>query len=233
MDNCNHDNIVDGICEDCGLEFQSSFIDMSSSYSEYHSFMDTVTVQPFESDLKNLSIPQEVKNLVITLANSCSKDTHRMGVRRQQLFSYIYLAYLQLGFKFDPEKIKDELKMNQREVNMALRIISGTSSVDISLPIMEGGAPISAPVVVISPIIYLEELCKVNKVEEHTTKIIEMSKVLLKKNRILYEFNPRHIAISLIKHYLNISSISYPKFAKFNGISDSILKQHVTRIMKT
>jgi hypothetical protein len=60
-----------------------------------------------------------------------------------------------------------------------------------------------------------------------------MTKTILDKNKILLEFNPKHIAISLVKHFMNINNINIPKFAKNNGISDSILKQHVSRIMKT
>lgn len=234
MDSCSHDYIIEGVCNRCGLEVYATsngtFIDMSSTYSNCHSYMDSNTVQPFESDLRGLTIPEDVKTLVITLANSCPRETHRMGVRRQQLFSYIYLAYLQLGYKFDPEKLRQEMNMNQREVNMALRIISGTSSIEIPLPMINEAEPISAPVVVISPIIYLEDICQDNKIEEHYDKIFTFSKELLDKNRILLEFNPKHIAVSLVKCYLNQIGVNVQKFAKINSISDSILKQHVNRI---
>lgn len=234
MDKCSHEEIIDGICNFCGLEVYGTscgtFIDMSSTYSDSHSYMDTNNNQPFESDLKNLSVPDEVKSLVITLANSCPRETHRMGVRRQQLFSYIYLAYLQLGYNFDPEKLRLEMNMNQREVNMALRIISGTSSIEIPLPVMENEEPISAPVVVISPIIYLEDICTDNNIEKYYEEIHDFAKDILNKNKILFEFNPKHIAISLVKCYLSKLNINIQKFAKNNNISDSILKQHVNRI---
>lgn len=236
MEHCNHNNIYNGVCEDCGMEVYATsngtFIDMSSSYSDYHSFMDANSNQPFETDLKNLNIPSEVKAEVLKLANTCPRETHRMGVRRQQLFSYIYLAYLQMGIKFDPDKLRDELKMTQREVNMALRIISGTSSVEIPLPTTENDDPISAPVVVISPMVYLEEICKNNRLEDKYEEIYELAKGILDKNKILLEFNPKHIAVSIVKYYLMINGVSIPKFAKINGISDSILKQHVGRISK-
>ena len=237
MESCEHSNICNGTCNDCGLEVQTtstgSRIDMSSSFSEYHSYLDANTVQPFEADLKALNIPEEVKNLVMNLANSCPKETHRMGVRRQQLFSYIYLAYLQLGFKFDPDRIRKEMSMTQREVNMALRIISGTSSVNIPVPMMENEEPISAPIVVISPIVYIEEVCNQNSLQQYHTEITKLAKAIIDKNRILLEFKPKHIAISLVKHYMNTIGVNIPKFAKNNGISDSILKQHLSRIEKT
>jgi hypothetical protein len=231
FENCIHDTIFEGICTDCGLEIEGNYIDLTSSYSEFHSHTDSSSVQPFENDLKNLSIPDEIKHLVIQLAMSCPKETHRMGVRRQQLFSYIYLAYLQLGYKFDPDKVIEELGMTKREINMALRIISGTSSSEISLPSGgEDGEVISAPVVVISPIIYIEDICKDNNLTEHNSEILEYARFTLEKNKILYEFNPKHIAIALVKNYMNINKISIPKFAKANGISESILKQHINRI---
>lgn len=233
MEYCTHPSVDEGVCNECGMEVfgtsNGTHIDMSSTYSEYHSYMDSNGAQPFEADLKSLDIPDEVKNLVISLANSCPRETHRMGVRRQQLFSYIYLAYLQLGFKFDPDKIRTEMKMSQREVNMALRIISGTSSTYIPLPIQDS-EPLSAPIVVISPIVYLEDICKTNNLTEHLPEINKMAKEVLSKKKILLEYNPKHIAISLIKNYMNSINVNIPKFAKANGISDSILKQHLARI---
>lgn len=237
MEVCTHPNLYDGVCGDCGMEVfatasSGNYIDMNSSFSEYHSYLESNSAQPFETDLKALNIPEEVKTLVINLASSCPRETHRMGVRRQQLFSYIYLAYLQLGFKFDPEKIRQDMKMTQREVNMSLRIISGTSSVDIPLPMSADSEPISAPIVVISPIIYLEEVCYNNGIKEHTQEVIKMSKAAIEKNKLLLEFNPKHMAISLVKHYLTSIDVYIPKFAKINGISDSILKQNLIRINK-
>jgi len=236
MQNCTHTNVFEGICNDCGMELygtaNGTFIDMKSTYSEYHTYTDFVHTQPFEADLRNINIPDEVKNLVMNLASSCPRETHRMGVRRQQLFSYIYLAYLQLGYKFDPDAIRKEMKMSQREINMALRIISGTSSIDIPLPVSEESEPLSAPVVVISPIIYLEEVCNNNNLSEHTEEVSKLAKDILDKNKILFEYNPKHIAITLVKHYMNIKGIGMAKFSKNNGISDSILKQHLARINK-
>lgn len=236
MEGCKHSSVEDGVCNSCGMEVfgtsNGTHIDMSSTYSEYHSYLDPNSAQPFETDLKNINIPDEVKNLVMTLASSCPRDTHRMGVRRQQLFSYIYLAYLKLGFKFDPEKIRQEMKMSQREVNMALRIISGTSSIDIPLPVSEELETLSAPVVVISPIIYIEDICSLNNLSQHTEVITNIAKDILDKKKILFEYNPKHIAVSIVKRYMVDNGINIPKFAKINGISDSILKQHLNRIDK-
>jgi hypothetical protein len=231
LEHCLHKTIFEGVCSECGLEVEGTYIDMTSSYSEFHSHTDTVTVQPFENDLKHLSIPDDVKNLVVTLALSCPKDTHRMGVRKQQLFAYIYLAYLQLGYKFDPDNIIEELKMTKREINMSLRVISGTSSSDISLPAGErAGEVLTAPVVVITPVDFIEDICKSNNLSPQLDEITNHAKKILEKNKILYEFNPKHIAIALIKHFLIQSKITIPKFAKANGISESILKQHMNRI---
>lgn len=232
FESCTHDHIVDGSCSNCGLDFEGSNIDMTSSYSEYHSHTDSYVAQPFENDLKSLSIPDEVKNFVIRLALACPKETHRMGVRRQQLFSYILFAYLQLGYTFEPDKIIEEMKMTKRETNMALRIVSGTSSTKISLPLVsEDGDVLSAPVVVISPIVYIENLCEENNLMENYSEILEHSRSILEKNRGLLDYNPKHMAITLIKHYLKQKGINIPKFAKNNGISESILKQHMNRIV--
>jgi len=235
--NCPHEHIYDGACVDCGMEVfgtsNGTHIEMSSAYSEHHSFIDPQNTQPFEADLKNLNIPIEIKTMVMNLASSCPRETHRMGVRRQQLFAYIYLAYLQTGFKFDPDRIREELKMTQREVNMALRIISGTSSVDIPLPTTDDNETISAPVVVISPLVYIEEVCETNNIKDHIEDVMNLAKKVLDKNKILLEFNPKHMAVAIVRYYMNGLNMSVPKFVKINGISDSILKQHIARITKT
>ena len=236
MESCEHANIYDGVCLECGMEVygtsNGTHIEMSSKYSEHHSYIDANNMQPFEADLKALNLPTEIKAMVMNLANSCPRETHRMGVRRQQLFAYIYLAYLQLGFKFDPEKLRIDMKMTQREVNMALRIISGTSSVDIPLPTNDDSEPISAPVVVISPMIYIEEVCEFNNVMGHKDEIMNLAKFVLDKNKILLEYNPKHVAVSIVKYYLASINVNIPKYVKNNGISDSILKQHIVRIEK-
>lgn len=230
---CETHNVVEGVCTECGLEISKNYFDMTSSYSEYHSHFDISNIQPFEQDLKNLTIPDEIKNHVMKLAMSCPKETHRMGVRKQQLFSYIYLAYLQLGYKFDHDKLIEEMGMDKRKINMALRIVSGTSSADIPLPIdKEEGEIISAPVVIISPIVYIEDLCKENNLKESFTDIHSYAKNILSKNKMLLEFNPKHIAIAIIRHYLNHHDMDIPKkFARNNGISESILKTHMNRII--
>jgi hypothetical protein len=233
FDTCKHTYIEDGTCQLCGLDIGGVYIDMDASYSEHHQFSSSSSLQPFEADLKNLSISDEVKNLVYKMAMSCRKETHRMGVRKQQIFSFIYFAYLQLGYNFDPEKIIKELGMTQRETNMALRIISGTSASDIPLPLNEeAGEVLSAPVVVISPILYINEICKENDLEKYTEEISKLAKETLDKNKLLFEFNPKHVALAIVKHYMNLNAIVISKFAKVNGISDSILKQHITRILK-
>jgi len=232
FENCKHETITDGICLSCGLEIEESRIDMTCSYSNLHPHSDGSNVQPFENDLRSLSIPDEIKNLVIKLALSCSKETHRMGVRRQQLFAYIYFAYLQLGYIFDPDRIMEELKMSKRETNMALRIISGTSSSEISLPIMnEEGDTLSAPVVVFSPIQYIEDFCKENNLLHLCEDIKIHSKKVLEKNEFLFEEKPKHIAVVLIKHFLRHNDINIPKFAKNNGVSESIVKKHMVKIV--
>jgi hypothetical protein len=229
FDNCKHEHISEGTCDFCGLEV-GSYLDMESSYSENHKY-EAAAQQPFESDLKNLNIPEEVKCVVYKMAQTCPRETHRMGVRKQQIFAFIYIAYLQLGYKFDPQNIITELKMSQRETNMALRIISGTSSAEISLPLNENdGEVLSAPVVVISPTHFLEDICKFNNLQDHHVEIMKVAKQILATKKILLEFNPKDVALAIVKYYMNLNDLSISKFAKNNKISDSILKKHISRI---
>ena len=58
METCTHTNVYNGVCYGCGLEVfatnNGTHIDMSSTFSEYHSYLDSNNPQPFESDLKTI-----------------------------------------------------------------------------------------------------------------------------------------------------------------------------------
>jgi hypothetical protein len=121
--------------------------------------------------------------------------------------------------------------MSQRETNMALRIISGTSSAEISLPLNENdGEVLSVPVVVISPTHFLEDICIFNNLQDHQGEIMKVAKQILATKKILLEFNPKDVALAIVKYYMNLNDLSISKFAKNNKISDSILKKHISRI---
>lgn len=54
FESCPHESTLDGYCTECGLEISGNNIDMTSTYSEYHSHFDGSNILPFENDLKLL-----------------------------------------------------------------------------------------------------------------------------------------------------------------------------------
>ena len=65
----------------------------------------------------------------------------------------------------------------------------------------------TASVIIISPIIYIEEnLEKINK-GEYCNIILKSTTELLNTYEILYEENPELMAIAIIKYYFDINNI--------------------------
>jgi hypothetical protein len=234
IDTCIHENAIHGICPECGLclggASSGTHMDMNMEFTQSHQYSGSVEAAYFEKDVKGLNIPETVKALVVEMAATNDQEIHRMGVRRQQLFSYIYLAYLRLGMAFDPTNVSNELKMNQREVNLAVRMISATSSVNIPLP-RENNNVVTAPIVVLSPINYIEDVCMRNGLQNHVNHVKEVAQRVLKASSSLLEQKPTHIAVAIVKYYMQINSITTIKnFAQFNGLSQATLKQKVAEV---
>lgn len=234
IESCVHENTVHGICTDCGLclggASGESYLDMDVDFTVTHQYSGSVHMTYFEKDLKPLPIPENVKALVIQMAQSNNQDVHRMGIRRQQLFSYIYLAYLQLGQTLDPEKLAEHLGMSQRDINLALRVVSATSSTNIPLP-KQNNTYMAAPIVVISPLNYIEEVCQQNGLQNHVSKVQYLAHRVLKASTSLLEQKPKHVAIAIVKYYMDLNAYStVGNFAKDNGLSASTLKSKVAEV---
>jgi hypothetical protein len=234
IDTCIHENAIHGICPECGLclagTSSGTHMDMNMEFTQSHQYSGSVEAAYFEKDVKGLNIPESVKALVVEMAASNDQEIHRMGVRRQQLFSYIYLAYLKLNMPFDPTRIADQLMMNQREVNLAVRMISATSSVNIPLP-RENNNVVTAPIVVLSPINYIEDVCIRNGLQNHVNQVKEVAQRVLKASSSLLEQKPTHIAVAIVKYYMQINSITTMRnFAQLNGLSTATLKQKVAEV---
>jgi hypothetical protein len=234
IETCVHENTVHGICVDCGLclggASGGSYLDMDVDFTQSHQYSGSVPMTYFEKDLKPLPIPDDVKALVIQMAQSNIQDVHRMGIRRQQLFSYIYLAYLQLGQRLDPQRVAEHLGMNQRDINLALRVVSATSSTNIPLP-KQNNTYMAAPIVVISPLNYIEEVCQHNGLQNYVSEVQTLAHRILNASSSLLEQKPKHVAVAIVKYYMDLNAYSIPSnFAKNNGLSPLTLKSKVAEV---
>jgi hypothetical protein len=230
MEECVHENRLDDICIECGLCMRGTYVDMDMDFTQSHQYSGSVQTPYFEKDLKPLPIPEEVKALVIQMARSNNQDVHRMGIRRQQLFSYIYLAYLQLNQWLDPQKLAEDLGMTQRDINLALRVVSATSSTDIPLP-KQNNSYMVVPIVVISPLNYIDEVCQKNGLQNQISEVRTLANRVLQASTSLLEQKPKQVAVAIVKYYMDLNSYStVGNFAKENGMSQSTLKNKVAEV---
>lgn len=215
-DHCDHTINDEGICTKCGMMTESFSVETQPSQkTKYRSF---------EPDLARLSFDQDIKSEVIRIASSVSEDQiHRMGKRTTQLFVYLYLAHLRLRGSIEPQKIAEELKMTEKQLNEATKIVSGVSNTPMPLPKI-GGETLSAPVVIISPLAYLNNLCMQLGINDTCSKIREFGAKIIAKNPLLLEQSPDQVAIGIIKYYMETHNIINLRFLSIVKRSDNTVK---------
>jgi hypothetical protein len=225
---CIHRSITAGECDDCGLciggSTNATLVDLTSG--EGYSLSTAAKNPSFLADLKSLDIPEKVKSAALTLASSTNNEIHRMGVRKQLLFGFVYLAYLQLGHRLKPEELALKIGISASDLSQALRLVNGTSSSGVK------SSEITAPVVVISPLDYIENYCYKYNLAKNIKSIIEYAEKILKADRFhqLLSRKPNDVAIAMIKHYVIINDIEMIKNFYILDISSNILKQRLKDI---
>ena len=196
---CPHENIIDGNCSHCGLiiEFDNrvSYLD---SYGATHSRSVKVGALGFEKDLANLDIPDRIKEWVIKKAISAPKVIFRMGHRKEILAAYIILAHIDMNIGLQPEKIAIKLKLTKSQMRRIVSLVSGTSREN--LPQAEGDRLV--PVIVQSPIPYLDDILKNVNMVKYKKKIEELTICALDLNQSLREQNPFWVAVCVVKFFI-------------------------------
>ena len=227
---CPHTTVSNGLCLQCNLFLTAASTDevfeVDSGYSSFHSHAAKSRTSSFERELKTLQIPDDVKAKIIEMDLSANQSAHRMGVRRSQLFSYVHAAYQALGYKIDVGNISQQLGLNQKEINSAARIISGTSAARIEL-VDSSKRSLVTPIVVISPLSMIRNVCERNGLLEHYPWIAELGKRVLTRSDTLLDHKPEHIALAIVKYYTGMKGITIANFAKVNGLTEATLKQRV------
>jgi len=213
--NCGHEIIENNYCSNCGCYFEK----YASAFKKNHKIIKNIN---FEKELAMLEIPNEIKQWVIRKSSLSTHQISRMSCRSQILFAYIYLAYIDLKYEnFKPERISQTLKISNKNIGIGLKYVSGIAS---SLLPQNNNDIMTASVIIISPIIYIEEnLEKINK-GEYSNIILKYTTELLKTYEILYEENPELMAIAIIKYYFDINNIKIFKFHTFFSKTQASIK---------
>jgi hypothetical protein len=231
---CKHDRVISGECQECGLRLSGSHdceFDMSASYSEHHQRSKiTANQNSYERDIKALEIPDDIKTKALELIHSSEHRTHRMGPRKVQIFTFVFSAYLLLGYKdFDPKDLAGKLGMDDRLINDAVDVISGTSSHPVSLPKGDAGF-ITMPIVNFTPINYIPEICAKCAIPEYTAMAIETGNRVIKADKRLIEFCPRKMAAAIVYYTLTTNGVKVRNFCRLASIPSSQLKDYFSRI---
>ena len=197
LQNCKHQNVFEGICMDCRLHMISCgmHIDNEEDFSTSHMRKNNKKLPSFERDLMNSDFPDEVKKWVYNTYNS---EKTRVGGKEAILFAYIYLAHLQLELDFKPENIASKLNTTKKQVKDGMKIASGMTSKILHAKNVNS---IIAPLVVITPLIFIDDQLKQLDLFKYSDLIKEFTAKILKLNSLLYEEKPNLMSLAFIKYY--------------------------------
>jgi len=220
---CPHSCIDEGFCNECGqaMNLTGSYLE-TSSYLGNHvtkSFKNT-----FENDLQAVILPIDIKEEIIKLSLNITNIT-RKNVRKRVLFSLAYTAYLKLDKSFDPEQLAVVFNLTSNDYTAAIKLVAGIGS-----NVNSGAAII--PIAIINPVTYFEHLlidlknfANVTINEEDLRQIFnDIEKIEPTK---IFSYQPKHVAVAIIKFYLESKNISVNKFHTCFNMTTATIKKHV------
>lgn len=230
LDECHHLCINDsGCCQDCGIVIEC--LKMDGDYSGYHS---KTSFNVDYTEILELNIPEEIKERAFQIATTFGTRSSRSIHHKQELFASVYRAYLEClregrcEYPLSPKELAKTLGLKQKEVNTVMKSINGVSNK--YFPICEGMEPV---IVILSPTQFLEKICNFNGLESHYQKINDFATTILRfdSEKYILEQDPEKMALAIIKVYLDMKQIPFPKLGIKNGMSEGILKQKTREII--
>lgn len=214
---CEHENIIDSVCNDCWMCIDVMCIDVKTV--DPHFGINKISNSPnFCKDLKNIDIPDDVKNLVYKIEALSEKKISRLNSRKLKLFAYCYLAYLKLGYDFKPEELAQKLDI-RKNVREAIKIAAGIGNVGLPMPevkLMPECESFLSKITIVSPIAYFDEYISKLSIQNKKSEIETYFVNLLENNKLLYEENPNFMAIAIIKYYCDNNGITLSNFSKLS-----------------
>ena len=174
LDNCIHDDIVEGVCDNCGLMVGEGY-DFSTEYSKNYTKMNTTKVSILES-IEGL--PEEVINAARSnIEKKQEENGKKIRNDAKNTFIVLYNAYLELGLDFKPHELAEKLKLNRKDINWCLKVSSGTSLTKTSVS-EDNRYP---SIVIISPVSFIESICKNNEISQYCDEIKDITREILEK----------------------------------------------------
>ena len=224
LEDCMHFEVTEeGVCENCGLMTKEDY-DFTGDFLKNYTKMNTSKVSIIDT-LEN--VPEEViKKAKYNI--EIKQEEHGKKIRNdaKNTFIEIYNAYLELGLDFKPQELVKKLSLSRKDINWCLKVSSGTSLSKNC----DGEQKKYASIVIISPVSFIDSICKNNNISEHCQELKEITRKILEKKDILYSSRPEYVSYAIVKKYSELRNLNLKGFSKVNKISDNALKRTINDI---
>ena len=220
MDECQHD-FLDNVCQKCNLILENYF---DKKYQNISHVKDTNKYNLID---QIEGIPPKIisiaKKNIIRKQNETGKKVRN---DKKQTFIQLYEAIIESGINFDPTVITRQLGLGKKEINWCIKEVSQTSLV----PSVHEEASQPIYIVIVSPLVYIEDICKNINLESEVKKLKEITEKIMDKKDILYSFKPNYIACGIVKSFCVKNNIQIKGFSRKNNISDNALNKAVINV---
>lgn len=160
------------------------------------------------TDLRNHTIPDDIKNQADVIYNKMRYQLRRKKVRDQLLFYCVYCAHLELGRDVDPVRLGLMFGLTSGEIQRCDSLFS---------PLQTGYRP---PETTTTPLGYLPSYCNsLNLAEEAIDEIMRLAKSILEKDSSLFQEHPQTVASGLLRYYLITNGIETDNLATVPSVT--------------
>ena len=237
IENCEHESIHDGCCENCGL-YTGLRIDYDLEYTKNLK----KSTESNTGDLKNVDfISEELRDIV-----SKNMMTQKISAKRraQSMICEIYVSG-SLTNEVQPEQVIKYLKLPKGVVKKSMRIISGTDT-----KIQQTN---TVQIISISPFYCLREICtEIDSFKEcnsdlksgknNVNKYVDIlphfeNLKLLIENVIHYSpciinNRPKNLTVGFIRYYCKLKKLTIRDINNVFGVSKAISEQIASKLKK-
>ena len=230
---CDHLNIDDNICVDCGYMFEDNIMDFSDTIQLDDAYYIGRPIKKEEfnyfNQLAKLNLEKEVCMYVCNQISDLKEKTHvRVGTHIKNLFVMIYIAYNIKEIVFCPKELGKKLGMTDKKIKDAVKIAS--NGIDLN--------GIKNPVCIYSPSNYIRKLSQLHNPEyviseKNYIKIEELIDKIIFYDKMLSNENPAGIAVTVLKMFYEWNNIPFLDFIKKASRTAGYIKCRENNIIKT
>lgn len=230
---CDHLNIEDEVCMDCGMEIEDNIIEYETRTPADDVWMQSkIPKKEVFSYYERLSLldlePIIASNVCRQISKMRERSHVRVPKRIKNLFVMIYIAYTSEGREFNPSEIGKKLEMTPKSIREAVKMAS--------VGIDDDGE--KNPVCVISPFNFIKEISElfsdIHQIPEDNLKNIEeFIDFIMDHNQMLGNENPKGMAIAILKMYYDHNRINIPDFLAKTKKTVGYIKIRENMIIKT